>query len=73
MSGPALDKATLIAIATTHPSLNTRRSAAHALYSFGCLQGTMNGAASVMAERAQELAAGATVEAAIAKASGAKP
>jgi hypothetical protein len=64
------DRATLVAIATTHPQLSVRRSAAHALYSLGCITGAVTTAESNARERAAELAAGKVTADAIAKAKG---
>lgn len=65
-----LDKATLVSISTMHAQLSVRRSAAHALFSLGCVTGAVTTAQANATERAQEIAAGQVVGAAIAKAQG---
>lgn len=63
-----LDKATLIAIATTHSIEAVRRSAARSLFSLGCLTGAMDATYAMQKVRAQEFAANKVASDAIAKA-----
>lgn len=69
----ALDKATLVAIATQHPVASVRRCAAHTLFSLGCLTSALATAEAMAKEKAQEVAAANVAQQAIAKASGGAP
>lgn len=64
-----LDKGALIAMATTHPNLTARRSAAHALVSLGMLMGALDMARAdaklqAIAKSAESVAADAIAKAA---------